>query len=94
LVDIYSFMHPIPQDRRRHEPPRESRRPVGLVRHHRQEIDELQAVPPRSVFDGLSGLILDDWRDEIEFYATSGMDFVDQLDPFIRPALREVPLLD
>jgi len=66
--------------------------PGALI--HWQEIDALQAVPPRSVFDGLSGLILDDWRDEIEFYATSGTDFVDQLDPFIRPALRRVLLLD
>jgi hypothetical protein len=66
--------------------------PGGLI--HWQDIDELQSVPPRSVFDELSSLILGDWRDEIELHATSGTDFVDQLDPYIRPALRRVLLLD
>jgi hypothetical protein len=66
--------------------------PSALI--HWQEIDELQAVPPRSVFEDLSRLILGEWSDEIGFYATSGTNFVDQLDPFIRPALREVLLLD
>lgn len=60
--------------------------PAGYV--HFEEIPSPRTTPPKAVFDEVISLIEGEWRPQVWEHAEAGDEFIDQLDPFLRPAVR------
>lgn len=62
--------------------------PTGSV--HFEEIPLPRTIPPKAVFDEVISLIEGEWRPQVWELSESGDEFIEQLDPFLRPAVRSV----